>query len=233
MPPVITINDLKFAYPTDRDTCVLDIPSLSIEAEQHVFLFGPSGSGKSTLLNLLTGLLLPDSGEVRVLNQDWKAMKGRHRDSFRAEHVGFVFQQLNLIPYLTVLDNILLGCTFSKKSNSYEQLLPEIKELLSDLQVSVELLNKQAKNLSVGQQQRVAIARALIKKPEVLIADEPTSALDEASRNAFMMLLFKLAKKAKTTLVFVSHDQTLAKDFDRVIDIQSINHVSRSYKDVF
>lgn len=235
MSAIVSVKNLSFSYESKTkkkavsvENNILEIPEFSINAGEHVFLFGPSGSGKSTLLNILTGLLLPTSGQVKILEQDWSSLQGKARDAFRANHIGFVFQQLNLIPYLDVLDNILLGAEFGQQNRPKHQLIEQAKQLMSDLQLPESLLLKPASQLSVGQQQRVAIARALIKEPELLIADEPTSALDEANRNAFLKVLFELAEKNNTTLVFVSHDQTLASQFKRVVGIQSINKASKS-----
>lgn len=233
MTDVISISNLTFSY--SEGSVVLDIPQFSVGSGQHVFLYGPSGSGKSTLLNLLTGLLLPTAGDINVLGNHWQDLKGSKRDAFRASHIGFVFQQLNLIPYLSVLDNILLGAafsknTYSKNSSSHEDLVNRCQYLMKELQLPIELLKKPASTLSVGQQQRVAIARALVKEPEILIADEPTSALDADSRNAFIQLLFTLAKKHNSTLLFVSHDQSLATHFDKVVNLQTINRIQSPKK---
>jgi putative ABC transport system ATP-binding protein len=225
MSAMISIKHLAFSYPEAPNKLVLSIDNLVVNRGEHLFLYGPSGSGKSTLLNLITGLTDATSGSIEVLEQNWNALKGKKRDQFRAAHIGFVFQQLNLIPYLTVLDNILLADFFVPKNKAPN--VPDMKAkaayLLEALQLPISILGQKASQLSVGQQQRVAIARALINDPELLIADEPTSALDHDSRDAFVKLLFELAEQHQTTLVFVSHDQTLAIHFPRKVDLLAIN----------
>lgn len=235
---VISVKNVTFAYPQSAEQMVLSINDWSVERGDHVFLYGPSGSGKSTLLNLLTGLTEPTSGQISILNQDLAKLKGKGRDIFRARHIGFVFQQFNLVPYLSVKDNILLADYFSenkkadKTSNKPDTINSRIKDLITKLQLPESILEQPASQLSVGQQQRVAIARALINEPELLIADEPTSSLDQDSRDAFIKLLFSLTESYNATLVFVSHDKSLASQFGNVLDIQSINQAGRHFNDV-
>lgn len=229
---VIKLNNLEFSYPQAPDQSILSIGSWEVQQGEHVFLYGPSGSGKSTLLNLLTGMVEPTSGSISVLDTDLSSLKNKQKDKFRAQHIGFVFQQLNLIPYLSVKDNILLADFFTPKSSEKTDVEAHLVHLIESLKLPLSILEQPASQLSVGQQQRVAIARALINKPELLIADEPTSALDQNSRDAFIELLFKLANESNATLVFVSHDKTLASHFGNVLDIESINKVQRLTKDV-
>ena len=193
-------------------------------SNERVFVHGPSGGGKSTLLNLLSGILSSPCGEVSVLGERLDQMSDRQRDRFRANHIGYVFQQFNLIPYLDAVDNIQLASHFSKRKR--ETLLrDEIESLLSMLNVAPTDWYKPTARLSIGQQQRVAIARALINKPELLIADEPTSSLDQHNRDNFMSLLMPLAAEQKLTLLFVSHDMSLARYFDRTDALCDINQV--------
>lgn len=220
-PDAIRINRLVFSYPGKNSAVVLDIPSWHIQRGERLFLQGPSGSGKSTLLNLLAGILTTAHGSVEILGQNLAALSAHQRDNFRAQHIGIVFQQFNLIPYLSILDNIRLAAYFSGKNNTgIEQ---KALHLFAALGLDRSLLNKQTSALSVGQQQRVAIARALINAPEILIADEPTSALDSDARAAFMQLLLELCKDQGNTLIFVSHDNSLAQHFQRVLNLASIN----------
>lgn len=229
---VIKLNNLEFSYPQAPDQSVLSIGSWEVQQGEHVFLYGPSGSGKSTLLNLLTGMVEPSSGSVAILDTDLSSLKNKQKDKFRAQHIGFVFQQLNLIPYLSVKDNILLADFFTPKSSNKADVDAYLTHLIERLNLPLSILEQPASQLSVGQQQRVAIARAMINKPELLIADEPTSALDQNSRDAFIELLFKLVEESNATLVFVSHDKTLASHFGNVLDIESINQVQRQTQDV-
>jgi putative ABC transport system ATP-binding protein len=214
---VIDIEPLRFAWgPGAPDTLVLG--RLHVDAGQTVFLHGPSGCGKSSLLGLLAGVLAPHSGSVALLGQDWAALKAGQRDAFRADHVGVVFQQFNLLPYLSVLDNVTLPCRFSalRRSRCQASGGPEAaaQNWLERMALPAPLWGRRADALSVGQQQRVAAARALMGQPELILADEPTSALDAALRDDFMDTLLQAARDAGSTLVCVSHDPQQAARFD-------------------
>lgn len=226
---MIDIRELSFRWPGQpRD--MLAIGRLQIVRGETVFLHGASGTGKSTLLGLLAGVLLPDAGTVSVLGQAWADLPGAARDAFRADHVGYVFQQFNLLPYLSVLDNVLLPCRFSLLRSERAQaevvsIRVAAQDLLRQVGLDETLWERPAAQLSVGQQQRVAAARALIGAPELVIADEPTSALDAALRDSFVELLLSVCRKADGTLVFVSHDERLADRFDRHLALADINEV--------
>ena len=225
--PIVEIKQLVFSWNQNLDP-VLDIESLAIEPGQSLFIQGPSGSGKTSLLNLIGVVTAPNSGIIKILGQDVSEIKGSAKDKFRVDHVGFIFQQFNLVPYLSVLENVTLPCHFSKSRKSKtENLDTQAHRLLTDLGMAKDkLLNKPVTELSVGQQQRVAAARALIGSPEIIIADEPTSALDSDAREAFIELLFQECKQSNSTLIFVSHDRSLAKLFDQQIDLPTINRAS-------
>lgn len=222
----IAITDLRFRWPRQSQPC-LDIPTLRIDAGEHVFLHGPSGSGKSTLLGLLGGVALPESGRIEILGHDLTGMSGRARDRLRADSIGFLFQQFNLLPWLSAIDNVLLPCTFSARRRALATAAgsshDEAARLLTQLDLAPELWQTLAAELSVGQQQRVAAARALIGRPEILIADEPTSALDAPRQQIFVDLLLREAVAAGATLLFVSHDERLAAHFGRKLALAEIN----------
>jgi putative ABC transport system ATP-binding protein len=223
---VITLGDLRYRWP-GADTDVLVIDHLVIGAGEAVFVHGPSGCGKSTLLGLLAGVLLARPGAVQVLGHDWAALPAGRRDSRRADHVGFIFQQFNLLPYLSVRDNVLLPCRFSaQRAVRAGDLHDAATSLLRRVGLAPALWTVPAAALSVGQQQRVAAARALIGAPALVIADEPTSALDAALRDSFMDLLLGACRAAGSTLVFVSHDERLAGRFDRQISLPEINRAA-------
>lgn len=224
----LRITDLVFRWPRQTAAC-LDIPHLELAAGERVFLHGPSGSGKSSLLGLLGGVALPEQGAIELLGTDITRLGGRARDRFRAEHIGFLFQQFNLLPWLSALDNVLLPCTFSPRRRERAGNAPQVEaeRMLRHLDLDAELWRKPAGELSVGQQQRVAAARALIGRPKILIADEPTSALDAERQQAFIDLLLQESAAVGATLVFVSHDQRLAGHFDRVIALDEINRAAR------
>ncbi len=224
MTPLLTIEDLRFSWQPGK--ALLDLPALSLAAGESLFLRGPSGSGKSTLLNLVGGVLSAQCGSIRLLGHALETLKPAQRDRLRSDHIGFVFQQFNLLPYLDALDNVTLPCDFSRRRAERAGADPraQARTLLERLQLDVaRLAGRPAAELSVGQQQRVAAARALIGMPELVIADEPTSALDADSRDGFLSLLFDECRRAGAALLFVSHDRSLEARFDRSLDLVAIN----------
>lgn len=230
MSVVLRAEALRFAWPGAPAPCI-DIEHLEIEAGEAVFLHGPSGCGKSTLLSLLAGVLVAGAGRVTLLGQDWAALSGTARDRQRVAHVGYIFQQFNLLPYLSVLDNVLLPCRFSVRRREQAQregasARAQAQQLLERMGLPAALWKRQALQLSVGQQQRVAAARALIGHPEVVIADEPTSALDEDRREAFLDVLVEACRTNRSALVFVSHDQRIAARFGRHLLLPEINRAA-------
>jgi len=224
--PAIDVRDLRFAWQRAGDV-VLDIDRFVVNAGERVFLQGPSGSGKTTLLSLLGAVAVPDQGEVWINGTELSSLRGEVRDEFRVDQIGFLFQMFNLIPYLSPLQNVLLPCRFSANRNRFasrdRSLADEAVRLLSQLGIKGKLVKQRASNLSVGQQQRVAAARALIGAPKLVIADEPTSALDEDARVNFLHLLFDECNRTGATILFVSHDRTLASQFDRTVNLLDIN----------
>ncbi len=218
-PPAVELRDVLFRW-QDDDAFALELPALTLAAGERLFVHGPSGSGKSTLLNLIGGVVQPERGEVRLLGQPLAALGAAARDAFRAAHTGFIFQQFNLIPYLSVLDNVLLPCRFSpQRALRAGQVTLEATRLLDALDIDRELWLRPANRLSVGQQQRIAAARALLGKPEIIIADEPTSALDASRQAAFLDLLLAEADAAGSSVLFVSHDLALAGHFERTLEL--------------
>ncbi len=220
----IHLKNIHFAYPDQPDNLILNIPHWEVAQQEHVFVHGPSGGGKSTLLNLLSGMLTANGGEVSVLDQRLETMTQHQRDQFRANHIGYVFQQFNLIPYLNAVENIQLARFFCKREQ--KELVKETGVLLEKLNLSSDNWSKPTAKLSIGQQQRVAIARALINQPELLIADEPTSSLDVENRDNFMSILMSLVEEHNITLVFVSHDMAVSRYFNRIDALSDINCLS-------
>jgi putative ABC transport system ATP-binding protein len=221
--PAIDLEEVKFRWP--GGPALLNIARLQVPRGERVFLRGPSGSGKSTLLGLIGGVLAPDAGTVRVLGQSLGDMSAGARDQFRGAHVGFVFQMFNLIPYLSVRENVLLALRFSparaaRVSNGAAEAQRHQAALGLD---HAALIDRPVTRLSIGQQQRVAAARALMGQPEILVADEPTSALDHEARQAFLQLLLGECAAHGITLLFVSHDPTLGASFDRQLSLGDIN----------
>lgn len=221
---LIEIRDLQYTYPGNK-TPTLNVPEFSVVRGEELFLYGPSGTGKTTLLELLSGVLKPTHGSLKVLDCDFGRMSATERDAFRAEHMGYVFQNFNLIPYLSVQENIQLPLHLSAARRARLGSVDTemvVRALCGNLGIA-DLLGKKVGELSVGQQQRVAVARALLGKPDILLADEPTSALDADHRVKFLNLMFELSELYGTTVVFVSHDRSIEKLFSRSISLDSIN----------
>ncbi|WP_434679442.1 ABC transporter ATP-binding protein [Pseudomonas sp. R1-18] len=227
---LIELSDLTFSWP--GHPLLLDIPNFSLLPGETLFLKGPSGSGKTTLLGLLGGVQLPDDGCVRLLGQDLSKLSAGARDRFRVDHTGYIFQQFNLLPFLSVRENVELPCHFSNvRAGRARQRHGSVEAATTTLLAHLGLkdpamLNRRADSLSIGQQQRVAAARALIGQPELVIADEPTSALDADAREAFIQLLFAECREAGASLLFVSHDQSLAPLFDRHLSLSELNRAA-------
>ncbi len=222
---VVDLQDLAFHWPNGPE--VLRIESLTLGQGETLFLRGASGSGKSTLLAMIAGVLAPRGGAVRVLGTDLASLSAARRDAFRAAHLGVIFQLFNLLPYLSVIENVTLPCDFSaaraRSAEARGGQRVEAERLLSHLGVGPELWRRAATDLSVGQQQRVAAARALIGAPALILADEPTSALDADARDAFIGLLKQECAQSGSSLIFVSHDTALAAHFGRALDMGDIN----------
>ena len=226
---ILDLKDVCFSWKNSGRE-LLNLPELLVEQHDHVFLQGPSGSGKSTLLALVGGILVSESGTLKVLGTEIKSLSSSARDAFRVDHIGFIFQLFNLLPYLSIEENVMLPLSFSKirakrAGRTKIDQVNEAHRLLKSLALGEQLAEKSpVTELSVGQQQRVAAARALIGNPELIIADEPTSALDADLRHSFLELLFGECKKAGSTLLFVSHDSTLSELFNRKISMDEINN---------
>jgi putative ABC transport system ATP-binding protein len=223
---IIHLSNVHFTWP-GRGAFSLAVEHFALPACERLLLIGPSGSGKSTFLSLLCGIVVPQSGRIDILGTDITKLAASARDGFRAEHFGIIFQMFNLLPYGTVIDNVLLPLSFAprrrQRATAKITAQEEGARLLARLYLEPHLVRgPSAANLSVGQQQRVAVARALIGSPEVIVADEPTSALDRHHRAAFLDLLFTEVKEAGATLVMVSHDESLAERFDRVMRLDEV-----------
>ena len=228
-PDIAMMSGVRFAWPS-RDSFRLAIDDFRLGEGERLLLIGPSGSGKSTFLSLLAGIVTPQEGSVQVLGTDLARLGGAARDRFRGEHFGIIFQLFNLLPYGSILDNVLLPLSFStrrrRRASAHGGAEAEAGRLLDKLGIESALMRKaSAASLSVGQQQRVAAARALIGAPQIIIADEPTSSLDRNRQMAFLDLLFSVVGEVGATLVMVSHDETLAPRFGRVVPLESIARI--------
>ena len=217
MPHSLSIKDLFFTWSKPSDFA-LHIPNWQVETGKKVFLYGRSGEGKSTLLNLISGIENRYAGNIQVLGQDMAKLSQRQKDTFRANNIGIIFQQFNLLPYLSAEQNILLAQRFRSVSKTPQS--DELSSICERLELSTNLLKQKSIELSVGQQQRVAVARALYGTPALIIADEPTSALDTQTREQFIQLLLDCAHNS--TVIFVSHDMSLAPHFDQQLGLADL-----------
>ena len=223
--PAIRLANTEFAYRPGPS--VLDVGELNVARGERLFVEGPSGSGKSTLLCLVGGILTPTAGVVEVLGESLPDLSPAARDRFRSDRIGFVFQMFNLLPYLSLVDNVVLPCRFSPVRataalGNSKSLDDEAVRLLDRLGLGA-MRGRPVAELSIGQQQRVAVARALIGRPPLVVADEPTSALDATTRLRFVELLLEECALADSTVVFVSHDPALAASFGRSVSMTEIN----------
>jgi len=225
---VVSLNGVSFSWPAQSQPVLEDL-NLTIEAGERLFIRGASGSGKTSLISLIGGLLRPDAGRIEVLGKDLAALTAGQRDRFRADHVGFIFQMFNLVPYLSLVENVLLPCRFSpvrrrravEAAGGARRPSAEAERLLKRLQLPESLIHqRRVSELSAGQQQRVAVARALIGRPELIIADEPTSALDPIAREQFIDLLFEECANTGASLLFVSHDGDLEERFPKRLELR-------------
>ncbi len=229
---MIKLENAYFRWKKDGPI-LLQIPKFRVRCGERVFIKGPSGSGKTTFLNLLGGVSIPETGLVSIMDTDMSTLGGAGRDAFRADHIGYIFQMFNLIPYLSLIENVTLPCRFSAKRrqrvlSQASTIEEEAKRILSGLELDVTKISSQpVSQLSIGQQQRVAAARSIIGSPELVIADEPTSSLDRDVRASFLELLFREVRNTKITLVFVSHDSSLESNFDRTVSLTELNQAER------
>ena len=219
---IIKIDSVRF-YWSKKSNFKIFIQNLEIKKGEKVLLLGESGSGKTTLLSLLCGFLNPLSGTISINGNEINKLSSKSKDEYRADNIGIIFQQFNLLPYAGVIDNILLPLYFSKvRSNSIINPQETALQLCKQLRLPDDINDYKANRLSVGQQQRVAVARALIGNPSLIIADEPTSSIDSAAQQIFLDLMFEQIYKNESTLLMVSHDKSLSSRFDRLIDINEI-----------
>jgi putative ABC transport system ATP-binding protein len=217
MPYSLSIQDLFFTWSIQSEFA-LRIPNWQVETGKNVFLYGRSGEGKSTLLNLISGIENRYTGDIHVLGQDMAKLSQRQKDSFRANNIGIIFQQFNLLPFLSAEQNIRLAQRFRSVNKTVD--ISELASICERLELNRHLLKQKAIELSVGQQQRVAVARALYGSPALIIADEPTSALDTQTRAQFIQLLLDSAESS--TVIFVSHDMSLASHFDQQLALADL-----------
>ncbi|MDR1086239.1 MAG: ATP-binding cassette domain-containing protein [Deltaproteobacteria bacterium] len=224
-PPTVRLQNVSFAWPGQAP--IIDIQELTVNPGETVFLAGPSGSGKSTLLNLIGGLILPQKGDVFLGDLTLSSLSGPARDRLRGDRIGFIFQEFNLLPYLSVEDNVTLPARLSllrrrRAQEAFGSVQKSAQALLTGLDLEESLWSRKVTALSAGQRQRVAAARALLGRPPLIMADEPTSALDADHRLAFVDLLLSESRKAGAGVLFVSHDRSLADRFSVSLSFSSL-----------
>jgi putative ABC transport system ATP-binding protein len=217
---MIELRDLQFRY--SQSSFSLQLDHTRVEDAEQVALVGPSGCGKTTLLNLLAGVLLPDSGSVEVAGESPDRLSDAGRRDFRLRRLGLVFQNFELLDYLTVRDNILLPLRIGRNVSVTPQYRERVEALAQRLNIT-DKLDRHPQQLSQGERQRVAVARALLLEPPVILADEPTGNLDPANKFVVLDLLLDYAREHSATLLAVTHDHELLDRFDRVMDFKDIN----------
>ena len=213
---MIQVSDLEFSYGSSDFR--LRIPELAIDRGEKVAIIGPSGLGKSTLLMLLAGIISPKSGSIRMGEVQLEGLSDAARRRFRTSKIGLVFQELELIEYLSVRENILLPFLFSRSSRKMAEVQASA-ESLAEATGLTSKLSRRPKQLSQGERQRVAICRAMITKPEYLLVDEPTGSLDPRTASEVIEMLFRQARANDTTMLLVTHDYSQLDRFDRTINL--------------
>ena len=214
---MITVYDLAFSYPTG--TFTLKIPEFTAEKHDKVAVVGPSGTGKTTLLNLIAGIITPNRGQIRVKDTAVDKLNDAQRRQFRITHIGFVFQDFELLDYLNVLDNILHPYRITRALKLDSPVRQRAVMLAEEMDIG-DKLRRRANDLSQGEKQRAAICRALLPQPGLILADEATGNLDPDNKTRILDLLFRAVAEHDTTLLAVTHDHELLDRFDRVVDFR-------------
>lgn len=222
---MIQLEAIRFSYP--QSDFELEIALMDFKQGSKTAIIGPSGFGKTTMLNLIAGILQPNAGQVKIEDAVINSLSEKERRNYRIQHIGFVFQDFRLIPYLNVLDNILLPYRINSVIKPDSTSTSRARTIAQELNIDALLMKYPAK-LSHGERQRVAIARALITKPRVLLADEPTGNLDPANKIHIKNILFEVVDKHQATLITVTHDHEMLTGFDQVIDFKNFKKVAVS-----
>ena len=220
---IVEVEALEIDYGTDKDAIkVLDIPRWRVAEADKVAIFGPSGSGKSTFLHALAGLLPPSKGRLTVFEHCLGEMTEVQRDAFRARHIGYIFQNFNLLQGFSALENVLLGMAFAPRRVDTEA----AKHLLDEVGLSHRLRHRPAQ-MSAGEQQRVAVARALANRPKLLLADEPTASLHPVNKEDVLRMLLEMCNKYGCTLVLVTHEREVLRLFAHTVEFLELNRAYR------
>ena len=216
---MIEINDLTFEYPGSDFR--FNLNSLNIKSGEKVALIGPSGYGKTTLLNLLSGILEPIKGTIHLNGTEVTKLADSQRRNFRITNIGFVFQNFELIEYLNVLDNIILSYRINPSLSMNREVIDRAETISEQLGLG-DKLKRNVGKLSQGEMQRVAICRAILNNPKIILADEPTGNLDPRNKEKIIEILFDYSSRENATLITVTHDHSLLKGFDEVLDMQQL-----------
>ena len=212
---MIKLNNVRKDYRSGNNTTtIVDVDELNISAGEKVAIVGASGSGKTTLLNLLSGLVVADQGQIVINGQDITTLGESGRDRFRANNIGYLFQNFHLLDGYSALENVELGMLFASGAVKSQRAAEQLTRLGLG-----QRLHHQPSELSIGQQARVALARATVNNPKIILADEPTGALDSESAREALDLLFEQSASHNSTLICVTHDKSVAANFDRILDM--------------
>ncbi len=217
---MLLLKDVKksFSEPGGGRLPILDVPNFTVGEGEQLALVGQSGCGKTTLLHIIAGITRPDSGQVQIGTRDIARLPEVARDHFRAENIGYVFQTFNLLPGFSALENVLLGMSFAGGRADRNR----ARQLLERVGLGHRASHKPAM-LSVGEQQRVSVARALANRPKLLLADEPTASVDAKHQQQILELLRDTCREQKVALLVVTHSQEVARQFERVERLETLN----------
>jgi putative ABC transport system ATP-binding protein len=216
---MIELKNIDFQYANSDFR--LKVDRLNFESDTKTAIIGPSGFGKTTLLNIISGISLPQSGNVMIKGETVNRMTDANRRTFRLKHIGFIFQDFKLLDYLNVMDNILLPFRINKALKAGSNSRHRVSELAESLSMA-DKLSKYPEKLSQGERQRVAICRALINEPQIILADEPTGNLDPDNKQKIMSILFDYVTLRQSMLITVTHDHELLRGFDRIVDFKNL-----------
>ena len=222
---MLVVENLKKSYSQNNSQAleILDVPEFRVDEGEQVVLIGARGGGKTTLLHIIAGITRPTEGRIWIDGIEATAFSEVARDQIRASKLGYIFQTFNLLPGFTALENVILGMTFSKGKPDSKRAV----ELLDRVGLKDRIHHKPGK-MSVGEQQRVAVARALANRPRLLLADEPTANVDPQNKQQIVELIRNFCVEEKIALLLVTHAMEVASQFDRVDQLEDINHVVKS-----
>jgi len=219
---MVALENVFFQYPDAEFR--LNIDNLSFKQGSKTAIIGTSGYGKTTMLNIIAGIITPQKGSVKVNDQIINKLEDAERRNFRIQRIGFIFQDFKLIPYLNVMDNILLPYRINSSISMNNETLQSAVSIAEELGIK-DKMKKYPSKLSQGERQRVAICRALLNRPSLILADEPTGNLDPENKKKIMDILFDSVDKFKATLITVTHDHDMLRGFDRTIDFKNFQEI--------